>query len=155
MKRLALGALGVGLALAVVATPGEAQAVRVGVGINLPRVGVRFEYGPQRVYPVRRVFRYDARRDRLARLERELYRDWLAYEYHRSMKQYRHARFRSQRAWERNFLRDQRRAERAYRKWVRDRERERDRNWARAQRQERDRNRARAQNNRRNRTRGR
>jgi hypothetical protein len=153
MKRLALGALGVGLALAVVATPGEAQAVRVGVGINLPRVGVRFEYGPQRVYPFRRVSRYDMRWDRLARLERELYREWLAFEYRRWLRQHRHARFRSQRAWERNFLRDQQRAERAYRKWTRDRERD----LVRERERERDRNRVRPQNNRpnRNRPRGR
>ena len=148
MKLLTLGALGVGLALTVVPTPGEAQAVRVGVGINLPLVGVRFEYGPQRVYPVRRVSRYDVRRraqerDRLARLERELYREWLAFEYHRWMRQHRHARFRSQRAWERDFLRDQRSAERAYRKWVRERERDRDRNRARAQNNRPDRNRTR------------
>ena len=163
MKRLALGALGVGLALAVIATPGEAQAVRVGVGLNLPRVGVRFEYGPQRGYPIRRVYRYDARRDRLARLERELYREWLAFEYRLWVRHNRHSRFRSQRAWERDFLRDQRRAERAFRKWQRDRERdqarlrerdrERDRNRARAQQQQRDRSRARGQNGRRNRNR--
>ena len=153
MKRLALGALGVGLALAAVATPGEAQAVRVGVGINLPRIGVRFEYGPQRFYPVGRVSRYDARRDRLARLERELYREWLAFEYHRWRRQDRHARFRSQRAWERGFLRDQRRAERAFRKWQRDRDRELTR--LRDRERDRDRNRVRGPNNRTNRKRSR
>ena len=147
MKRLTLGALGVGLALAVIATPGEAQAVRVGVGVNLPGVGVRFEYGPQRRFPIRRVVRYDTRRDRVARLELELYREWLAFEYHRWLRQNHRPRFRSQREWERDFLRDQRRAERAYRKWVRDRERGlRD--------YERDRNRPRAQGNRRNPPRG-
>ena len=163
MKRLALGALGVGLALAIIAMPGEAQAVRVGVGINLPRVGVRFEYGPERAYRIGRVSRYDMRRDRLARLERELYREWLHFEYRSWLRQHSHARYRSQRAWERDFLRDQRRAERAFRKWQRDRERdqarlrerdrERDRNRARAQQQQRDRSRARGQNGRRNRNR--
>lgn len=169
MKRLALGALGVGLALTILATQGEAQAVRVGVGINLPRVGVRFEYGPERAYRIGRVSRYDVRRDRLARLERELYREWLHFEYRSRQRQHRDARFRSQRAWERDFLRDQRRAERAFHKWQRDREREqarlrtrdreRDRNRARAQQQQqqRDRNRARGQNRQgnRNRPRGR
>jgi hypothetical protein len=129
MKRLALGALGVGLALAVAAAPGEAQAVRVGVGIHTPNVGIRFEYGPERVYPVRRIPRYDyrGRVHALAymnRLERELYREWLAFEYRRWLSHNRHLRYRSQRAWERDFLRDQRRAERAFRKWQRDRERE-------------------------------
>ena len=129
MKRLALGALGAGLLLTVAVTQGEAQAVRVGVGIHVPRVGIRFEYGPQRVYPVRRIFRYDSRRHALnysymSRFERELYREWLEFEYSRWLRQNRRARFRNQRAWERSFLRDQRRAEKAFRKWERDRERE-------------------------------
>jgi hypothetical protein len=129
MKRLALGALGVGLALAAAAAPGEAQAVRVGVGIRVPHVGVRFEHGPRRVYTVRRIPRYDYRgRVRalayMTRYERELYREWLAFEYRRWLRYNRHLRYRSQRAWERDFLRDQRRAERAFRKWQRDRERE-------------------------------
>jgi len=129
MKRLALGALGVGLALAVAAAPGEAQAVRVGVGIRVPHVGVRFEYGPERTYPVRRIPRYDARGRvhalaYMSSYERELYREWLAFEYRRWLRHNRHLRNRSQRAWERDFLRDQRRAERAFRNWQRDRERE-------------------------------
>ena len=129
MKRLALGALGVGLALAVAAAPGEAQAVRVGVGIRVPHVGVRFEYGPERVYRVRRTPRYDYRgRVHLPaymnRYERELYREWLEFEYLRWLRNNRHLRYTNHRAWERRFLRDQRRAERAFRKWRRDRERE-------------------------------
>lgn len=129
MKRLALGALGAGLALAVAMAPGEAQAVRVGVGIHVPRVGIRFEYGPQRVYPARRIFRYDSRRRALnyrymSRFERELYHEWLAYEYRRWIRYNTHVRIRSQRVWERQFLRDQRRAERAFRKWERKRARE-------------------------------
>lgn len=137
MKRLALGALGVGLALAVVATPGEAQAVRVGV--NLARVGVRFEYREPRAYPVTRIYRHDSRqlareRDRLLRLERELYREWLAFEYHRWLRYDQRARFRSQREWERDFLRDRQRAEREYRKWLRERDRYVDRGRPRAPR---------------------
>jgi hypothetical protein len=170
MKRLALGALGVGLALAAVAAPVEAQAVRVGVGVNLPRVGVRFEYGPNRGYPVRRIYRYDSRGFGLnlaymTRLERELYHEWLAFEYRRWLRHNRRIRFRSQRAWERHFLRDQRRAERVFRKWLRDfdydrmieRERLRERSRFSDSDRNRDGNRPRVQTNRgpRNRIRGR
>ena len=168
MKRLALGALGVGLALAVAAAPGEAQAVRVGVGIHVPRVGVRVEYGTDRRYPIRRIYRYDSRGYGLdlaymTRLERELYHEWLAYEYRRWLRNSGRIRFRSQRAWQRHFLRDQRRAERAFRKWLRDfeydrlieRERRRERDRLRDRDRDRVRDRARTRDQRGNRPRGR
>ena len=158
MKRLALGALGAGLALAVAVAPGEAQAVRVGVGIHVPRVGVRFEYGPDRGYPVRRIHRYDSRRygfnlAYMTRLERQLYYEWLDFEYRRWTRHNRRIRFRSQRAWEQFFLRDQRAAERAFRKWLRDFDYERDR--IRDRDRDRNRDRPKVRNNRGNRGRGR
>ena len=126
MKLVPLAVLGTGAALLLAAAPGEAQAVRVGVGIRAPRVDVRFEYGPKRVYPPRRVYRYDARaRYHDARLERELYREWLRFEYRRWLREHRRAVYRSQRAWEREYLRDRRRAERAFLRWRRERERDR------------------------------
>lgn len=130
MKRAILSALGLGLAMTLAGSPTDAQSVRVAVGVRVPHVGVRVDYRPRRAYPVRRVYRPAPRRlvyerELQRRMERERYRAWLAYEYRRWLRQHHRAQYIAQREWERQYLRDQRRAERDYRKWLRDREKDR------------------------------
>ena len=130
MKRTIFSAIGFGIGLVFCTSSLDAQRVRVAVGVNAPRVGVRVNYRPYRHYPVRQVYRQVPRRltherELARRIERERYRAWLNYEYRRWLRHHRHQHYMTQRVWERRYLRDARRADRDYRRWLRDRERDR------------------------------
>jgi hypothetical protein len=120
-----LTALGI-VALGVVAGPADGQAVRVEVGVITPPVAARVVVG-RPVYP---VYRYPATgvwitNAHLAHLHRR-HMAWLAREQARlDAMRYRDRRYwQAVRAFERERLQRERELERAYQRWLHDRERD-------------------------------